>query len=468
MRITMRNKTSDDYLSGSRPRVVIVGAGFGGLEAARTLKNAPVQITVIDQTNHHLFQPLLYQVATAELSPADISAPIRSILRHQRNAEVLLAEVTGVDVARQVVCIGTREVAYDVLVLATGAGQSYFGHDEWATYAPGLKTTSDATAIRQRILLAFEAAEMERDSRIQHALMTFAVVGGGPTGVELTGAIAELARKALPADFRHIDPTLAQVVLIEAQDRILPTFSPRLAQHAEFMLRRLGVTVRTSAPVESVDAEGVIIGGRRLAARTVIWAAGVHASPVGAWLGAATDRAGRVLVGPDLSVPEHPEIYVIGDVASARQDGHPLPGVAAVAKQEGRYVARVIAARAACASGGPPPRPFRYHDRGSLATIGRAYAVGSLGQLEVTGLPAWLLWAGVHLAYLIGFRNRALVLFQWCWLYLTFQRGARLIPAVATTATTPQASVAPLAPQVPMDAHAAAPMSVPLGAPGRV
>jgi len=420
----MRNVQVGDSQNDTRPRIVIVGAGFGGLEAARALRHAPVQVTVIDQTNHHVFQPLLYQVATAELSPADISAPIRSVLRRQRNTEVLLGKVTGVDVARRVVEIGRHEVPYDMLVLATGAAQSYFGHEEWERYAPGLKTTSDATAIRQRILLAFEAAEMERDSAAQRALMTFVVVGGGPTGVELAGAIAELARKALRADFRHIDPASAQVVLVEALGRILPTFSPRLASRAVRMLTRLGVTVRTWAPVEHVDANGVVIDGHRLPARTVIWAAGVRASPAGAWLGAATDRAGRVVVSGDLSVLRHPEIFVIGDTASVRQGGHPLPGVAAVAKQEGQYVARVIASRA---TGSPPPQSFRYHHRGSLATIGRTYAVGTFGHIELSGLPAWLAWAGVHLAYLIGFRNRVLVLFQWWWLYLTFQRGARLL-----------------------------------------
>jgi NADH dehydrogenase len=429
----MRNETLHLHQGGAYRRIVIVGAGFGGLEAARALKHARVEVTVIDQTNHHVFQPLLYQVATAELSPADISAPIRSVLRHQRNAEVLMGEVTGIDLAQRVVEVGRHTIPYDELVLATGAGQSYFGHDEWARYAPGLKTTSDATAIRQRILLAFEAAEMERDPRAQRALMTFVVVGGGPTGVELAGAIAELARKALRADFRHIDPASAQVVLVEAQERILPGFSPRLAQSAERMLVQLGVTVRTSAPVEHVDAHGVVIGGGQLAAQTVIWAAGVQASPAGAWLGAATDRAGRVLVKSDLSVPKHPEIFVIGDTASAQQGSHPLPGVAAVAKQEGSYVARVIEARAA---GSPPPQPFHYHDRGSLATVGRAYAVGAFGRVEMSGLPAWCVWAGVHLSYLIGFRNRAVVLFQWLWLYLTFQRGARLLIPTESAAST--------------------------------
>lgn len=444
----MRNMTPsrfrDDHLDPHDPHVVIVGAGFGGLEAARALKYAPVRVTVIDQTNHHVFQPLLYQVATAELSPADISAPIRSVLRRQRNAEVLLGKVTGVDVARQVVKMGSREVPYDLLVLATGAGQSYFGHDEWERYAPGLKTTSDATAIRQRILLAFEAAEMERDPEAQRALMTFVVVGGGPTGVELAGAIAELAHNALRADFRRIDPTSAQVVLVEALDRLLPSFSPRLAQRAARKLIHLGVTVRTSGAVEQVDDGGVVIAGQRLAARTVIWAAGVHASPAGDWLDASTDRAGRVLVDGDLSVPGHPEIFVIGDTANASQDGRPLPGVAAVAKQEGRYVAQVIAARA---TGSVPPELFRYHDRGSLATVGRAYAVGAFGVVELTGLLAWLAWAGVHLAYLIGFRNRALVLFQWWWLYLTFQRGARLLIPIISAESADQ--MAPRGADVP-------------------
>lgn len=419
--------------SGGEPHVVIVGAGFGGLEAARALKRAPVQVTVIDRTNHHVFQPLLYQVATAELSPADISAPVRAVLRHQPNAEFLMGEVTGVDIERRAVSLTVgnerRTVPYDLLVLATGAGQSYFDHDDWARFAPGLKTTGDALAIRQHLLLAFEQAEMEHNLRRRYALMTFVVVGGGPTGVELAGAIAELARTALRADFRHIDPAYAQVVLVEAQERILPTFSARLAQGAERMLRRFGVTVRTSTPVERVDADGVVLGGgERLAARTVIWAAGVHASPAALWLGpgVAADRVGRVQVGPRLTVPHHPEIFVIGDTASVRQDGRPLPGVAPVAKQEGHYVARVIEARA---SGSRLPAAFRYHDRGSLATIGRTYAVGTLGGLELSGKPAWLVWAGVHLGYLIGFRNRALVLFQWLWLYVTFQRGARLIPA---------------------------------------
>ena len=424
---------TDDSGGEGESHVVIVGAGFGGLEAARALTHAPVQVTVIDHTNHHVFQPLLYQVATAELSPADISAPIRAVLRHQPNAEVLMGEVIGVDIQHRFVTVAVggerRAVPYDLLVLATGAGQSYFGHDDWARFAPGLKTTGDAMAIWRHLLLAFEQAEMEQNLRRRYALMTFVVVGGGPPGVELAGAIAELARTALRANFRHIEPAYAQVVLVEAQERILPTFSARLAQGAEQMLRRLGVTVRTATPVERVDADGVVLGGgERLAARTVIWAAGVHASPAALWLGPgiATDRAGRVQVGPRLTVPQHPEIFVIGDTSSVRQDGRLLPGVAPVAKQEGHYVARVIAARA---SGSRLPAAFRYHDRGSLATIGRTYAVGTLGGLELSGKSAWLVWGGVHLGYLIGFRNRVLVLFQWLWLYVTFQRSARLLPA---------------------------------------
>ncbi len=428
----------------ARPRVVIVGAGFGGLEAARHLSDAPVRLTVIDQNNHHLFQPLLYQVATAELSPADISAPIRGVLRRQRNTDVLLAEVTAVDVAaRRVIAQEQangreRAIPYDYLVLATGASQSYFGHDDWARYAPPLKSVTDATAIRRKILLAFEAAEAEPDPERRRALMTFVVVGGGPTGVEMAGAIAELAHKALASDFRHVDPTSARVILVEAMDRILPTFPERLARKAHAALLRLGVRVRTSAPVQGVDADGVVIAGERVAARTVIWAAGVKASPAGKWLGVETDRAGRVPVEPDLTVRGHPEIYVIGDTASARQDGKPLPGVAPVALQQGRYVARAIRARV---SGQRPPAPFRYFDRGYLATIGRSYAVGYVGRLQFSGLLSWMLWAMVHIAYLIGFRNRVLVMLQWAWAYFTWQRGARLIPP----ATQPERTAAPVA-----------------------
>ncbi|MGZ3675894.1 MAG: NAD(P)/FAD-dependent oxidoreductase [Ktedonobacterales bacterium] len=419
------------------PHVVIVGAGFAGLKAALGLAHAPVRVTVIDRNNHHLFQPLLYQVATAELSPADISAPIRNVLRHQHNTTVLLAEVTGIDVERRTVTLHSRSpegpsdeelnsqlAPYDYLVLATGASHSYFGHDEWAPFAPGLKSVTDATALRREILLAFEAAEMELDLEIQRALLTFIVVGGGPTGVEMAGAIAELAHKALASDFRRIDPASAQITLVEATNRILPAFPERLARKAHEALQRLGVHVRTNAPVQHVDEGGATIAGEYMPARTVIWAAGVRASQVGQWIGAATDKAGRVPVGDDLTVSGHPEIFVLGDVSSHMQDGKPLPGIAPVALQEGQYVARVIRARA---SDEPAPGPFRYFDKGYLATVGRTYAIGNIGKLQLWGLPAWLVWGGVHILYLIGFRNRVLVMLQWFWAYVTFQRGARLI-----------------------------------------
>lgn len=421
----------------SIPHVVIVGAGFAGLEAAVGLAHAPVRVTVIDRNNHHLFQPLLYQVATAELSPADISAPIRNILRHQRNTSVLLAEVTGVDIKRRTLTLRSRSpegpsdeelesqlAPYDYLVLATGATHSYFGHDEWASFAPGLKSVTDATALRRKILLAFEAAEMETDPEIQRALLTFIVVGGGPTGVELAGAIAELAHKALASDFRHIDPTSAHITLVEASNRILPAFPERLARKAHEALQQLGVRVRTGAPVQHVDDNGATIAGAYVPARTVIWAAGVRASQAGQWIGVATDTAGRVSVGDNLSVPAHPEIFILGDTSSYAQNGKPLPGTAAVARQEGQYAARIIRARA---SGTPTPDPFHYFDKGYLATVGRAYAIGNIGKLQLWGLPAWLTWGGVHILYLIGFRNRVLVMLQWIWAYLTFQRGARLI-----------------------------------------
>lgn len=408
----------------SMPHVVIVGSGFGGLEAARALGNIPVRLTVIDRTNHFLFQPLLYQVAAAELAPSDISAAIRNILRRQRNTEVILGDVTGVDVENRRILLADGEVSYDMLVLATGAGQSYFGHPEWAEHAPGLKTWADGAEIRQKILLAFEAAERETDPRRQRTLMTIVVVGGGPTGVELAGALAELTHRALASDFRRIDPRNARIVLVEAMGRLLQPFSESLARKAYLELQRLGVYVRLNAPVEAVDENGVVIAGERLDAHTVIWAAGVSASPAGEWLGAETDKNGRVIVGPDLTVPGHSEIFVIGDTAHATQNGKPLPGVAPVAMQEGRYVARVIRARVEQRAS---PRPFHFFDRGYLATIGRSYAVGDIGPLHLSGLPAWMVWGGVHIAYLVGFRNRVLVMLQWIWAYLTVQHGARLI-----------------------------------------
>jgi len=406
------------------PRVVIVGAGFGGLQAARALRKAPVQVTVIDRNNHHLFQPLLYQVATAVLSPADICAPIRGVLSKQKNVEVLLGEVTEVDVKAQRVLMYDQSVPYDYLILATGARDSYFGHNDWAEFAPGLKSVVQATAIRRKILLAFEMAEREKDPEKRQALLTFALVGAGPTGVEMAGAIGGLAHKTLVSDFRHIDPKQARIVLVEALPRILIAFDEQLAHKAHKALNRLGVEVRTSSPVEAIDSEGVVIAGERLAAKTVIWTAGVAASPAGQWLGAETDRAGRVKVLSDLTVPGHPNMFVIGDTASCTQDGKPLPGVAQVALQQGRYAASVIADRVA---GKAHTQAFHYVDKGNLATIGRFYGIAAIGKLRFAGLLGWFVWLVVHLMFLIGYRNRLVVMFQWAVYYTTFQRGARLI-----------------------------------------
>ncbi len=406
------------------PRVVIIGAGFGGLQAARALRHAPVQVTVIDRSNHHLFQPLLYQVATSDLSPTDISAPIRSILKHQKNTSVILAEVTGVDAQEQRVLMHARSVPYDYLIIATGARHSYFGHDAWEPFAPGLKSIDDAAMLRRKILLAFEAAEIETDPEKRQALLTFVLVGAGPTGVEMAGAIADLAHKTLASDFRQIDPKAARIVLVEAASRILLAFPQSLAKKAARALTRLGVEVRTNSLVEAIDREGVMIAGNRLPARTVIWTAGVTASPAGQWLDAGVDRAGRVKVSSDLSLPGHPNVFVIGDTASLSQDGKPLPGVAPVAMQEGRYVAKVIAQCVAGKQGGPP---FRYRSHGNLATVGRSFAVVESGPLHLTGFLAWVMWLVVHIFYLIGFRNRLLVILQWGWEYLTRQRSARLI-----------------------------------------
>jgi len=421
----------------TNPRVVIVGAGFGGLQAARALNKVPVDVTVIDRSNHHLFQPLLYEVATAVLSPADISAPIRNILKKQTNARVILAEVTGVNLHQQRVLIHDRSVPYDYLILATGARHSYFGHDAWEPFAPGLKSIPDATAIRRKILLAFEAAEIEPDLEKQRALMTFVLVGAGPTGVEMSGAIAELAHKALASDFRNIDPTSARIILVEAAPRILTAFPEVLAKKAQRALNRLGVEVRTQAPVEAIDENGVVIAGKPLAAKTVIWTAGVTASPAGKWLGVETDRVGRVKVSGDLTIPGHPNIFVIGDTASVIENGKQLPGMAPVAMQEGRYVASMIAHRVAGKKNVRTRRsgetsalavaPFHYINKGNVATVGRSYGVVEIGKLRVAGFFAWVLWLAIHIFYLIGFRNRILVMFQYAWAYLTFQRGARLI-----------------------------------------
>jgi NADH:ubiquinone reductase (H+-translocating) len=411
--------------AGHRPRVVIVGAGFGGLAAASALKGADVQLTVIDRRNYHLFQPLLYQVATAALSPAAIAQPIRSILKRQRNAAVLLGRVTGIDTGARAVLLGERRIPYDYLVVATGARHAYFGHDEWEPFAPGLKKIEDATAIRARILLAFEQAESATDPALRRALLTFAIVGGGPTGVELAGALAELARQALVAEFRAIDPRAARVVLIEAGPRLLPAFPERLSAVARRALERLGVEVRLGAAVTACDGAGVALGDERLETRCILWAAGVAASPAAKWLGAERDRAGRVRVGPDLSVPGHPEVFVIGDSALVTDaGGRPLPGIAPAAKQAGHYVARLIRARV---TGRRAPAPFRYRHLGDLATIGRKAAVADFGWLRLSGRLAWLLWGVVHIFFLIGFRNRLVVLLDWLFAYLTFQRGSRLI-----------------------------------------
>ena len=376
------------HLVLARPRVVIVGGGFGGLRAARALRHAPVAVTVIDRMNHHVFQPLLYWVATAGLSPADISDPIRGILSGQRNAEVQLGEVTGVDVEGRQVLVGERAVPYDYLIVATGAWHSYFGHDDWEQEAPGLKSLADATSLRRRILLAFEEAELEQDPARREALLTFVIVGGGPTGVEMAGAIAELARHALVRDFRHINTASARILLVEAGPRLLPAFSEDLASRAQRKLEHWGVEVRLNQAVDGVDEAGVSIAGERVAARMAVWAAGVRASPAGKWLAAKTDKAGRVLVNPDMSVPDHPEIFVIGDTASATQEGKPLPGVAQVAMQAGNYVGALIRKRVA--GDKTPPRPFHYFDKGNLATVGRSYAIAHIWRVEISGFLAWL------------------------------------------------------------------------------
>ncbi len=419
------------------PHVVIVGGGFGGLNAARALRNAPVRVTLIDRNNHHLFQPLLYQVATAGLSAADIAYPIRSVLTSQKNAEVVMAEVTGVDTAKKRVLMHDLSLPYDYLILATGAQDNYFGHDEWAEHAPGLKTISQATDIRRSILLAFEAAELESEFQNPHnlqeleldvarrkAYLTFVLVGGGPTGVEMAGAIAELSRVALARDFRHIDPQSTRILLVDAGPRILATFPEELSRKAQLTLENMGVEVHNHAKVEKVDEEGVIVNGERIYAKNVIWAAGVKASPAHDWLGAEADRGGRVKVNPDLSVPGLPEVFVIGDTAHAENDGKPLPGVAQVAIQSGSYVTKVIKARIA---GRQAPGPFSYFDKGNLATVGRSFAVLDSNGIRMSGFIAWLAWLGVHVMFLIGFRNRISVMIQWVIAYLTYQRGARLI-----------------------------------------
>jgi NADH dehydrogenase len=411
-----------------RPKVVIAGAGFGGLEAAKALRTAAADVIVIDKQNHHCFQPLLYQVATAALSPADVAWPIRSILRKQRNATVLMAEIRGVDMAKRIVHTDSISVPYDFLVLATGATHSYFGHDEWAEVAPGLKRIEDATRIRRRILIAFERAELTADETERRRLLTFVIVGAGATGVEMAGAITEVARQTLAMDFRRIDPKASRIVLIEAGPRLIPALPANLSDYVQRTLAQKGVEVMTSTRVVGCDARGVELEHGRIDAATIIWAAGVVASPAARWLDAEHDRAGRVKVNPDLSVSGHPEIFAIGDTAAAMDlAGRATPGIAPAAKQMGRYVGRLIAARIAGASA---PPPFRYRHQGDLAAIGRRAAVVKLGRLELKGFPGWLFWSVVHIFFLIEIRDRFIVAFTWLWDYVTFQRGARLITQV--------------------------------------
>ncbi len=436
----------------TRPRLLIIGGGFAGLTLARALKSAPLDITLVDRRNHHLFQPLLYQVATASLSPADIAWPIRKVLSRQQNVNVLLGEAVRIDAARRVVVLADGELPYDILALCAGVSHSYFGHEEWAPLAPGLKSIEDAVEIRRRFLLAFEAAERETDPAARAARLTFIVVGGGPTGVELAGAMIEIARNAMPRDFRSIDTTSARIVLVEGGDRLLGAYPPDLSARAKRDLEQLGVQVILGRQVTHIDTRGVLIGEQRIEARNVLWAAGVTASPLAATIGNPTDRAGRLCVNPDLTLEGHPEIFVLGDLAVVidPKTSKPVPGIAPAAMQMARHAAKIIRLRLARATGSPAalsgqpvlsgntvrsPKnhetplgpPFLYHDKGTLATIGRARAVGVIGSLHIRGLLAWLLWAGIHISFLITARSRLLVLMQWIWEYLFFQRGARII-----------------------------------------
>jgi len=436
--------------AGSRnsrtPCVVIVGGGFGGLAAAKALHNAPTRNILIDRTNHHLFQPLLYQVATSVLGPAQISSPIRGILRKQKNTMVIMGEVTGVDKEQRCVFVSSTDrehvpVQYDYLILATGARHSYFGHNEFEKFAPGLKSLADALSIRNKILQAFEQAEAEEDVTGHRDLLTFILVGAGPTGVEMAAALAIFVHTTLRSDFRRIDPTSARIILLDAAPKVLGTFAPDLSAAAQKRLGNLGVEVRLGHAVEKVDEDGVTVGGERIASKTVIWTAGVAPSPVGKWLGVETDRAGRVRVQKDLKVPGHPEIFVIGDTMSLDQDGKPLPGVAQVAMQQGRYVGKLISRQLA---GKSAPKPFRYFDKGNMAIVGKGYAILQSGKVRMHGLIAWFAWAFVHITFLAGLGLRISVLLQWAWLFLTGERGSRLIveqtarPITAAAATASQ------------------------------
>ena len=408
----------------SKPRVIIVGSGFGGLEAAKKLACKDVNVTVIDRTNYHLFQPLLYQVATAALSPADIAAPVRAVLSKCRNVEVILAEVQSIDVDAKKVKTVDLDIDYDYLILATGARHSYFGHDEWEKLAPGLKSLEDAIELRRRILLAFEYAEKITDEAARRAALNFVIIGGGPTGVEMAGAIAEISRHTLAKDFRHINPSEARVILIEGEPRLLAAYPEDLSASARKQLMDLGVEVRTGARATKLSEAGVQVNGEFIPCRVKIWAAGNTASFVGKTLGSPVDRVGRVIVNDDLTIPGHPEVQVIGDLANfPHQTGKPLPGISPVAMQEGRHAARNVLTMIQ----GRKPQRFRYWDKGTMATIGRNKAVADLKFMHLSGLPAWLAWLFVHVVFLVGFRNRLLVLFQWAWAYLTFDKGARLI-----------------------------------------
>jgi len=410
-------------------RVVIVGAGFGGLAAAKALRKTPVELVLIDRTNHHLFQPLLYQVATSVLTPSQIGWPIRQIFRNQKNTTVLLGEVTGVNKEQKYVLASNADregvpIPYDYLILATGATHSYFGHNEFAKYAPGLKSLADAVASRNKILQGFEQAEAEEDPNRHRDLLTFVLVGAGPTGVEMAGALAVLVRTTLKSEFRRIDPASARIVLVDREPRVLKAFSEKLSNAAKQRLEKLGVEVRLGHSVDQIDADGVVVAGERIASKTVIWTAGVAPSPAGSWLNGETDRAGRVRIQKDLTVPGHPEIFVIGDTASLDENGKPLPGVAQVAMQQGRYAARLIHRRI---TGSPAPGPFRYFDKGTMAVVGRFFTVLESGKVQVSGFGPWLIWAAVHLQFLATSSLRLSVFLQWIWLYLTGQRGSRLI-----------------------------------------
>jgi NADH dehydrogenase len=423
-------------MAKSSPHVVIVGAGFAGLDAARALRRAPARVTVLDRSNHHLFQPLLYQVATASLSPADIASPIRHVLSRQANTRVLLADVKGVDLSKKVLHLDGEDLSYDYLIIATGSSHTYFGHPEWAEPAPGLKTLDDALVMRRRILLAFERAERESDEAKRRILLTFVIVGGGPTGVELAGALAEIARHSLHREFRTIEPEHATILLIERGPTILPTFPESLRHAARASLQRLGVDVRENTPVTHVETNRVRLEEHEVAAGTILWAAGVAASPLGTTLGVPLDRAGRVVVEPDLSIPGHPEVFVAGDLALCNHDGTSLPGLAPVAQQQGRHAAlnlvRLMSRE--------PLRPFRYKNYGNMATIGRGAAVADFGRVRLSGFIGWLAWLFVHIMRLVGFRNRMAVFFEWAWAYVSYQRSVRLITGVSlgqnVTATT--------------------------------